>query len=867
MTRLDLSGIWSLTALEADHARVPDTIANQSIPAQIPGDNLSALHRAGLIADPYFGMNELELQWIGRTDWKLERSFDLESTFADSAAVRFRADSLDTIAEIAINGRSIGSSENMFTAVDMPVPPGVLQSGANTIVITFRSAELTAVERAARLPYPIPHTTNPVQSPHRNLVRKVQCHSGWDWGPCFMVCGINGTIELVGSDEPYLSYAPAMALLENGRWVVRVEPRMQLPVAGGRAYRGTLSVTVYDPGGTACAGTTAEVSLDPRLAGGEECAPVELHVRDPQLWWPNGFGDQPLYRVVVEGFGSRVERIVGFRTLEVRRDPDEQGESFTFVVNEVPVFAKGANWIPQDAMPGNASLEQLRWLLESARDANMNMLRVWGGGTYESDRFYELCDELGLMIWQDFMFSCALYPSDLEFLDGVRREVTHQVLRLKDHASLALWCGNNENVGSLGWFEESRRNRDRYIVDYDRLNEGVVGLTCRTLDPSRLFWPSSPTDGPDEYSDDWKADEKGDMHYWSVWHGGEPFSSYRTVVPRFCSEFGFQSFPSLSGVETYTHQSHHNVTAPQMEHHQRNARGNTIILQTMSRYYRFPDSFDEQLYLSQVQQAHAIRTAVEYWRARRPRCMGALYWQLNDTWPVASWASIEYGGKWKLLHYCARRFFAPVMIAAIPVDADRLALDREEEPAAGWDIFLVNDRRQSTSGDLTVRVIGFDGTVFHQQTQNDISISPGSSTKLHHLAARDLTTERTACFGLFEWSANGSESASDSVRTQVFFAPPKSCRTEQPQIVAEVTRDDRGLSITLATDLPAFDVALDLGNLPGRFTDNMLTLLPDVPVTVDWIATEDLPDTDDIGNRLAIRSLNGTGLPWRPHED
>ena len=859
MTRLDLSGIWSMTAHPTDHAGVPDRILKESIPAQMPGDNLSALYRAGLVDDPYFGLNELSLQWVGRADWKLERTFELEPGWVGSGTARFRADSLDTIAEIAINGQRIGSSDNMFTAVDIPVPPGVLKIGSNTITVTFTSAERAAAERAAALRYQVPHTTAPVQSPHRNLVRKVQCHSGWDWGPCFMVCGMNGSVELVTGDEPYLTSAPAMSLKHHDEWRLRVEPRFQLPSNEARQHTSTLAVSVYDADGSRCARTETEVSLDPRLEGGDSCAPVELHVPDPQLWWPNGFGDQPLYRVVVEAFGSRIERRVGFRTLEVDREPDQNGESFTLVVNGVAVFAKGANWIPQDAMPGHADAGQLRWLLESAREANMNMLRVWGGGTYESDRFYELCDELGLLIWQDFMFSCALYPSDPEFLASVRREVTHQVLRLKDHASIALWCGNNENVGALNWFDESRQNRDRYLVDYDRLNEGVVGETCRALDPSRLFWPSSPTDGPDPYSDDWKADEKGDMHYWSVWHGGEPFSSYRTVVPRFCSEFGFQSFPSLSCVQTYTHPTHHNVTAPEMEHHQRNPRGNTIIMQTMSRYYRFPNSFDEQLYLSQVQQAHAIRTAVEYWRAGRPRCMGALYWQLNDTWPVASWASIEYGGKWKLLHYAAKRFFAPVLLAAIPVDAHGAALATEDEPAAGWDICLVNDRRRAIRGDLSVRVMGFDGTAYHTQNQHEVSIDPESSTRLHRLSAEDLGADRTSCFGLFEWSESGGEPGRNTTTAQVFFAPPKSCRTGLPEIVADANRTGQGFSITLSTDVPAFDVALDPGDQPGRFTDNMLTLVPGEPVTISWIPADGSPGVDEIGNRLAIRSLNGIG--------
>ncbi len=300
----------------------------------------------------------------------------------------------------------------------------------------------------------------------------------------------------------------------------------------------------------------------------------------------------------------------------------------------------------------------------------MNMVRVWGGGHYENDIFYDLCDQLGILVWQDCMFSCSLYPATSWFLKSVKDEITYQVKRLKDHPSLALWCGNNEDVGALTWFESSRRERDKYLIDYDRLNEGIIGKTIKELDPLRKWWSSSPSAGESDYSDCWHDDSKGDMHYWSVWHEGKPFEAYKEIIPRFCSEFGFQSFPSLPLLtKVITHDGTKNVDSGEfnlsssvMEHHQRNDRGNTIILSTMLRYFHLPSSFAHQIYISQIQQSFAMQTAIEYWRSNRPRCMGTLFWQLQDNWPVASWSSIEYGGKWKALQYEAKRFYNPLLL-------------------------------------------------------------------------------------------------------------------------------------------------------------------------------------------------------------
>ncbi len=412
-------------------------------------------------------------------------------------------------------------------------------------------------------------------------------------------------------------------------------------------------------------------------------------------------------------------RRIGLRTIELESRPDEAGRSFLVKVNGVPVFCRGANWIPADALPGRISPEKTRGLLQSAVDANMNMLRIWGGGFYEPDWFLDICDELGLMVWQDFMFSCNLYPSDRDYLNGVAQEVRYQAGRLQHHASIALWCGDNELIGALNWFDESRTNRDRYLVAYDRLNRTVEdGLLA--VDPQANWWPSSPSPGPMSFGDAWHDDSSGDMHFWSVWHEGRDFEHYRDVRPRFCSEFGFQSYPSMDVIRTFADEEDWNIASTVMESHQKNVGGNARIAETMFRYFRFPASFEDFVYLSQVQQGLAIRTAVEYWRSLKPHCMGTLYWQLNDTWPVASWSSLDYGGGWKALHFMARRFFSPVAVFALPSKDGSIGF-------AG-----INDTREDVSLRLDVECIFADGTV-SRLAALDVRLPAGASMPLEFI--------------------------------------------------------------------------------------------------------------------------------------
>ena len=657
---LHLSGSWQLASADGAHRTE----------MQIPGDVHSALKAVGIIPDPYFGRNENDVQWVAHQDWVIERQFIVDDP---DGSWYLDITDLDTVAIVFVNDVPVLSADNCFRRY-RPDVSSALQPGENTIRIHFHSNIEAAAERQARQPFYIPYSTGNCPIPNGNMLRKPQCHFGWDWNIALAPLGLYGEISLNKLDTARIEHI--VTRQRHG------EGKVELHVA--------LTLYAKDPGIVPVHFELEgdRVRLDCGIEAGETIVHHVFEIESPKLWWPAGSGDQHRYTLTVDIPGEAVTRQIGLRTVELLTDPDEAGSRFAFRINGREIFCRGANWIPADALFSLTSPQKTENLLQSAVDANMNMLRVWGGGFYEADWFYDLCDRLGLMVWQDFQFACNLYPSTPDFLENVEAEVDYQVRRLISHPSIVVWCGDNELVGALNWFKESLENRDRYLVSYDRLNR-VIEQALKKAAPEAIWWPSSPASGYLDYGDAWHADGSGDMHYWSVWHENKPFDNYRSVRPRFCSEFGFQSYTSLPVIETYAASKDMNIASPVMEHHQKNVGGNERIAGTMFRNFRFPKDFPNFVYLSQVQQGVAIKTAVDYWRSLKPHCMGTLYWQLNDTWPVASWSSLDYGGSWKVLHYMARRFFQPVVVAAIP-----------SEDGKDIQISLVND----TPADITVTI-------------------------------------------------------------------------------------------------------------------------------------------------------------------
>jgi beta-mannosidase len=815
--RIDLSGTW--TAVGAGHR----------VEMPVPGDVHSALLAAGAIADPYWGTNELDLQPLNGADWVLTRDVVVDAAFLEAPGHYLHFDSIDTVAEVRLNDELVGTSDNMFVRQRFDVGRQ-LRAGTNHLEVRLRSAETVAAERAAELPYEVPTSEYPVQSPHRNLVRKVQCHAGWDWGCCLMVAGLYGRVHLAAAAPGRIEHVTTT----------------QAHGAHGCAVDVCVEVEAAVGGSTELEIRLAEQVLTERvdLATGANRLTRSLRIDEPRLWWPNGLGEQPLYDLTVRVAGDEVCKRLGLRTLELVTDEDERGLGFRFRVNGVDVFAKGANWIPCDALPSRQTRDVLDDLLRSAAQAHMNMIRVWGGGQYESEDFYDLCDEKGLMVWHDFMFSCSTYPASPEFLASVEQEAVYQVKRLRDHACVALWCGNNEDLGALNWYPASRENRDRYLVDYDRLNEGVLGRVADAQDPTRTFWPSSPCGGRGDYSDNWHDDSRGDMHYWQVWHAGKSFDAYYDVTPRFCSEFGYQSFPSMQTIRTYAPDEQMNVTAPVMEHHQRNPGGNTKITEMFTRYFRMPDGFPAFVYLSQVQQGLAIKTAVEHWRHLRPTCMGTLYWQLNDLWPVCSWSSLEYGGKWKLLHYMARRFYAPLLGSCFQTDSptgDRLQ------------VWVTSDLTRDVETTVRLRVFGFDG-VERTRREWQVAAGAGNAVQLDDLVVEDLAPRRSEVFAVLDLEAEGQ-----ALRNEHVFGPWKHCDLPTVRIETRVDAlSDGRLAVDVTTDVPVFYLSLSVDGWRGEFDDNAILLLPGESRRLTFTAKGQAPTADQLRGALRVEHLRGT---------
>ncbi len=770
---IDLSGSWSLCDAEGGHA----------CDMAVPGDGLSALFAAGHIPDPYYGRNEYACRWPADREWVLRRRFVAEGT-----ALELVVSGLDTVAEITINGRAVLAARNCFRRYRVDVSDAV-SVGENQIEIRFRSNTEAANAAAAALPYPVPHSKNcPI--PNGNLLRKPACDFGWDWNIALAPFGLYGDIRL----EPRRAARIADVVVTQAHTPGNVDVTVEAFVEG-------------DHGSAPVAFSLCGKSVEAPVVAGR--ATVILRISDPELWWPAGLGPQTLHPLTVT-LGDHVEtRRIGLRELRHTVEPDAVGTGFRFSVNGHDVFARGANWIPADALPSRITQAETRALLRSAVEANMNMIRVWGGGRYEADWFYDLCDELGLMVWQDFMFACNLYPASENFLAEVGIEVREQVLRLNHHASIALWCGDNELVGALNWYEESVKNRDRYLVAYDRLNRTVESGLKAVL-PDANWWPSSPASGRLDFGDAWHDDRSGDMHFWSVWHEGRDFEHYRDVRPRFCSEFGFQSFPSMPAIRTFAGAEDCNIAAPVMESHQKNDGGNARIAETMFRYFRFPVDFESFVYLSQVQQGLAIRTAVDYWRSLKPHCMGALYWQLNDTWPVASWSSLDYGGGWKLLHYMARRFFAPVFLAAIP-GKDGIALS------------AVNDTLSPVEVSVAAYAAAMDGTL-REITKVDSAVGTEAATVLATLAPDAVLADEIL---IYRWSASDGSQGADHLAPVPYKALPL-C---EPGMQMECHRDGNDWRLSVRSAATALFVSVEADEA-GRFSDNALTILPGEPAEI-----------------------------------
>lgn len=631
MKQLSLNGPWTLD--------IPGS-AFMAVPADVPGSVYHDLLAAGRIPDPFYRDNETEALKLMEYDFHYSRAFQVDGELLDCGAVLLRCEGLDTLAAVYINGAEAGRADNMHRTWEFDVKD-LLREGENNIAVHFASP--TKFIRESYAADPADGTADAMEG--FPSLRKAHCMFGWDWGPRLPDAGIWRDISLIGVDTARIRDVLVKQFHEDGRAALEIDTHIARLTDAPAEVR----VSVTAPDGTVLTGA------------GETC---RIEVPDPRLWWPAGYGGQPLYRVEAElvSGGTRLDvwsRRIGLRTMTVSRVKGEHGESFSHCVNGVDVFAMGMDYIPEDNLLPRVTPERTRRLLEDARAANVNTIRVWGGGYYPDDYFYDICDELGLLVWQDFMFACAVYNLTEAFEETITAEFVDNIRRLRSHPSLALWCGNNEMeqfAGSGMWIRAMRQKSD-----YIKMFQYIIPKVLKAEDPQAFYWPSSPSSGGD--FDEPGDPSRGDVHDWDVWHGLKPFTDYRNYLFSYVSEFGFQSFPCMETIESFTLPEDRNIFSYIMEKHQRNATANGRIVTYLSQNYLYPATLDKLVYASQLLQAQAMQYGVEHWRRNRGRCMGAVIWQLNDCWPVASWAGIDYFGRWKALQYYARRFFAPVLVS------------------------------------------------------------------------------------------------------------------------------------------------------------------------------------------------------------
>jgi len=825
MERVSLNGEWTLSR----------TGEAEAIPAAVPGCVHMDLLAQSMIPDPYFRDNELQVLWVGKTNWTYRRNFVVDAALLAHEHALLRCEGLDTIATLTLNGALVGCADNMFRTWEYDVHTA-LREGNNELVIAFRAPMQYVREKAAGQRFLPAWGVGDHKLDGGGWIRKEPCNFGWDWGPKLATCGIWRDIALLVYDSARLDDVHILQQhAADGSVAVEVRVGAEQSLADELTAQVEL---IFE-------GQTVGATRLPLQAGQ---GATTLRVDKPQLWWPNGMGAQPLYTVRVtllnaagRALDERCLRI-GLRRLELVRQPDAWGESFHFSCNGVPFFAKGANWIPDDVFAARMTPERYRSSLENARQAHMNMLRVWGGGIYEDDAFYDICDEMGICVWQDFIFACATYPTfEEQWMANVAIEAEQNVRRIRHHASLALWCGNNElEQGLVGddWTATTMS-----WSDYGKLFDQLLPEIVERLDPQTDYWPCSPHSplGPRE---DHSNPTCGDAHLWSVWHGQQPFEWYRSCTHRFNSEFGFQSFPEPRTVYAYTEAQDRNITSWVMEHHQRSGIGNTTIMKYLCDWFRLPRTFEMNLWLTQILQGMAIKYAVEHWRRGMPRGMGTLYWQLNDCWPVASWSSVDSLGRWKALHYMARRFFAPLLISGL-----------EDWDTGHVEVHVTSDLLEPCEGAVSWLLTDVAGERL-DGGELAVAIGPNGDT-MATILELGKHVQRHGARQLLLWldlSVGGAVVSTNLVT----FARPKHLELRAPGIIYEVAPADEGaFAVTLRAEKPALWVWLGLRYLEARYSDAFFHLRPGQSTTV--MVKPLVPATlEEIRSQLEVTSLIDT---------
>jgi Beta-galactosidase/beta-glucuronidase len=797
-------------------------------PATVPGCVHTDLLENKLIEDPFYRDNEKRQQWIGKTIWEYQTEFNISADILKRQNVEIVFQGLDTYADVFLNDKAVLSADNMFRTWRVNIK-NALRQGQNVLRIRFRSPINEILPIMAKLDYELPASNDQGEktSPY---TRKAPYQYGWDWGPRFVTSGIWKPVDLVAWDQARVE---DLHIKQNNLTRENADLTAALEVVASTATNATIELeNATDKKIVA----TKQVTLTQGLNN----VALDFAIANPKLWFPVGLGEQARYTFNAKlSINKKIiderSRRTGLRTLELRQKPDEHGISFEFIVNGIPVFGHGANWIPADSFPTRVTKEKYKKLLTSLRDANMNMVRVWGGGIYEDDYYYDLADEMGLLVWQDFMFACSMYPGDKAFLDNVRAEIVDNVKRLRNHPSIVIWVGNNEIETAWQHWGWKDKNPSFVWEDYQKLFLRLLPEVLNQYDPSRPYWQSSPSSN---FQADSELQSIGDTHYWQVWHAEKPFSEYEKQYPRFMSEYGFQSFPELETIKTYTSdQDRASIETPIMLAHQRHPRGNQLIRTYMLREYNQPKDFESFLYVSQVLQAEGIKLGAEHLRRIMPQNMGSLYWQANDCWPVASWSSMDYFGRWKALMYYTKRFYAPTLVSMHPEDGK-------------MNFYVVSDSPQTKQAELTVDLLDLNGKMLSTKRVN-LTVEPLRGKSYMGIPISELLNgagEKNVVL-LATLNVDGETVSSN----QYYFKPFKELAFSRPNIKTEVVPSLRGFKVTLSSDKVARAVYL-YGFKDGFFVDNFFDLIPGKPMLVEFRNDAKI-SIDEFRNALKVRSL------------
>lgn len=843
-----LQAQWSFRLLPGDAQVQAHPGLEAWKPAQVPGSVHTDLMAAGVIGDPYVGAAEAGLQWIGLADWEYRARFDVDAKTLKRRHAELRFEGLDTFAEVSLNGAPLLNADNAHRTWNARVD-GRLKARDNELRIVFRSPIRTLLPQVQVMPhkiagnYPSPYGDEPKEAMVGNFVRKPAYHFGWDWGPRYVTAGVWRPVRLLAWDDNRIT---DLAVRTNALDAARADLTVLLQVEQAVAGKAEVVVEVIDPDGRRVKRIAQQVDLQ----AGRNDLPLPLTLEQPRRWWPVGHGAQDRYTVQAQLSGGRIAeqqaRIrTGLRTTELPREEDGQGgQGFAFLINDVQVFAKGANVIPFDAFPARVTRERLRRDLQAARDANMNMLRNWGGGYYEDDAFFDIADELGLLVWQDFMFGGGMQPGyDPAFRANVVAEARDNIRRLRHHPSIVLWCGNNEE--ETAW-KDWGHGKDLGAADpafAAKVWQGYVDLFGKDLRAVVAeeglgvpYWSSSPSNDLDSKAND---STRGDKHYWQVWgNPALPVTAYLRETPRFMSEYGLQAWPQQSTVDAFASRQEQQIDGPVIQAHQKfmAGKGNERLLHYIGMEYGTPRNFADFLYLSQVMQAEGIELAALHHRASRPYTMGSLYWQLNDVWPGASWSSMDYYGHWKALHFHARRFFADVAVAAL----------RDEGHTR---VSLLNDGRAPLPAQLRTRVMDFDGRVLQQQ-QRDVTLAAQSATEVMQLDDADLLkgADPRRHLAVFELLRGQTVIA----RHIVYFAAAKEQPLAANRVQAELRAEGDHYRLRLRSPVLARALWIDFADTGSRVEDNAFDLLPGQPHDV---VVRSRADLSTLRAALRLRTL------------